>query len=67
MTTRELTEVALRKRLITPNGQTPEASMSAVLYMRCRDVKGNVIQRQFTPGPTRATRGSVRWSLKSAS
>ena len=67
MTTRELTEAALRKRLINPSGQTPEATMSAVLYMNCQDVKGNVIQRQFTPGPARAARGSVRWSLRSTS
>jgi HB1, ASXL, restriction endonuclease HTH domain len=65
MTTREITAAALKKGLITTQGMTPEATMSAALYRYVRDVKGALIRREFTPGPTRAARESVRWALMS--
>ena len=65
MTTREITDAALKKGLITTDGKTPEATMSAVLYRYVRDVKGALIRREFTPGPTRAARESVRWTISS--
>lgn len=62
LTTREITEAALKKGLITTQGKTPEATMSAALY-RYANTKSALIRREFTPGLTRAARDSVRWAL----
>lgn len=62
LTTREITEWAIREGLVVPRGQTPHATMSAALYKRLgtdsRLVKIDI------PGDTRARRGSVRWKLR---
>ena len=58
LTSAEITEIALRRGLIKTHGKTPEASMSAALYGAPSE---SPIRREFTPGPTRAARGSVRW------
>jgi len=58
LTTREITEIALRRGLITTRGKTPEATMSAALYGAPLESR---IRRDFTPGSRRAVRGSVRW------
>lgn len=60
MTTRDITEAAVRNGYIRPHGKTPEATMSSALY---RHVNGSaaVIRRDHRPGPTRAVRDSVRW------
>ena len=58
LTVSEITEAALRKGLIHPQGRTPEATMSAALYGAPADGR---IQREFTRGKQRAVRGSVRW------
>jgi hypothetical protein len=63
MTAREIADAALQRGLITTRGRTPEDTMSAALYRYIRDVKGAVIRREFTPGPTRAVRESVRWVI----
>jgi hypothetical protein len=61
MTCREITELALKRGLVTTTGKTPKASMSRTLYSAVdRDPEG-AIRRLYTPGPTRASRGSVRW------
>jgi hypothetical protein len=64
LTTREITEVALQRGLIRPTGKTPEATMAAVLYQIVRDASDPQVVKVFSPGPTRAARGSVRWTLK---
>ena len=61
LTTRELTEAALRRELISPLGTTPIATMSATLYRHLRDAQKPRIRRDSQPGPARALRGSVRW------
>jgi hypothetical protein len=61
LTTREVTELALRHGLIAPIGKTPEATMSATLYTAVRDNPQGTIKRDYRPGPTRAARDSVRW------
>ncbi len=38
--------------------------MAADLYVHVRDAKVPRIVREFTPGPSRARRGSVRWTLR---
>ncbi len=65
MTVREITEAAIRTRLIQPNGKTPAATMNATLYLHARDSKVPLVRREFTAGRTRAARDSVRWSLRS--
>ena len=61
LTTREITDVALRRGLIAPRGKTPEATMSAALYAAVKDDPDRPIRREFTPGARRAARDSVRW------
>jgi len=61
LTTREVTEMALKRGLIAPKGKTPEQTMSAVLYTAVRDKPEGTIRRLYRPGPTRAARDSVRW------
>jgi hypothetical protein len=62
LTVREITVEALRKGYLTPQGKTPVATMSARLYVACRDDPTCPIERLSDPGPTRAQRGSVRWA-----
>jgi hypothetical protein len=64
MTAQEIIDEAVAKGLITPWGKTPEATLSAQLYVYVRDNPKPVIERHVEPGPTRARRGSVRWSLR---
>jgi hypothetical protein len=63
LTAREILEDALRRGYIRPTGKTPEATLSADLYLHARDAAAPRIVREFTPGATRARRGSVRWRL----
>jgi hypothetical protein len=65
LTSREITDEALRRGLIRPAGKTPEATMSARLYVHVRDEVNPRIARLADPGQTRARRGSVRWALRS--
>ncbi len=67
MTAREITEEALHRGLIRSAGKTPEATMSARLYVEARDNPDGRLVRLAEPGPTRAKRGSVRWSIQSSS
>jgi hypothetical protein len=64
MTTRELTEEALRQGLIRPTGKTPEATMSSKLYSETKGNPNTSLVRFAEEGPTRARRGSVRWALR---
>lgn len=64
MTGREITAEALRRGLITPMGKTPEATLSARLYVYVRDRPDGRLVRLAEPGPGRARRGSVRWALR---
>jgi hypothetical protein len=59
MTAPEITEIALAKRLISSQGKTPVATMTAALY---RLPAGSSIEREFVAGAQRAKRDSVRWS-----
>lgn len=60
MTSTEITEEAIRRGLLKPSGKTPERTMSAALYTRGESVG---IKRLADPGPQRAVRGTVRWTL----
>ena len=64
MTTREVVEKAIERGLIAPRGKTPEASMSAALYVHLKEHPDGRIQREFAPGPKRAVRSSVRWAYR---
>ena len=58
LTTREITELALRRGLLKTRGKTPEATMSAALYGATTE---RPIRREYNQGRIRAVRGSVRW------
>lgn len=62
LTSEEITERALERGLIVSHGQTPVATMAAILYRRL----GSDPQLVKTEdrGPTRAKRGTVRWTLR---
>jgi HB1/ASXL restriction endonuclease-like protein with HTH domain len=60
--TREVIETAIRRRLIEPDGKTPEATMAAELYRALR--RRTEIVKLAEPGPQRARRGTVRWTVK---
>jgi hypothetical protein len=66
LTAREIAAEAIRRGLLRPAGQTPEASMSARLYIYVRDHPDGPLVRVHEPGPARARRGSVRWALRVA-
>lgn len=62
LTTAEVTERAIDKGMLSTKGKTPEASMSAALYKEAGSKKPRVC-KLAQQGPTRAARGSVRWTL----
>jgi hypothetical protein len=62
LTTRQITDMALERKLITPSGKTPHQTMSATLYGRVRTDPQLV--KLADQGPTRANQGSVRWTLR---
>lgn len=64
MRARELTDSAIAAGLITPQGRTPEATMSAVLYRKVQ-VDSRLVKIEDSGGRIRAKRGSVRWALSS--
>jgi HB1, ASXL, restriction endonuclease HTH domain len=60
LTAREITEAAIKRGLLTSVHRTPEASMSAALYMHVKK-GGQRVRCVSEPGQKRALRGSVRW------
>jgi hypothetical protein len=62
LTTREISAAAVEEGLIVPKGRTPHASMTAALYQGLKS--DNALVKLETPGPSRAQRGSVRWTLR---
>jgi hypothetical protein len=65
LTTRQLTDEAIRQGLIHPSGRTPASTMSAALYKAVRDDPTCPIRRLFEPGAHRAVRNSVMWTVRS--
>lgn len=63
LTAREIVAAAIKMGLIVPNGQTPEATMSATLYTRAAK-SDRLLVKLERPGHSRAVRGSVRWSIQ---
>jgi len=64
LTTREITDRAIKRGLITPSGKTPHLTMGAKLYGRSR--KDPEIVKLGAPRNGRAKLGSVRWTLRDA-
>ena len=62
MTAREIVERAIAEGLLRTEGKTPHASMAAALYALVPSGEHGIIKRIADPGPTRARRGSVRWT-----
>ena len=58
----EITDRAVSRGLVRPKGRTPEASMSAELYLEARRPSARVA-KVVNSGRIRAVRGSVRWVL----
>ena len=63
LTAREIVAAAIKKGLVVPKEQTPEATMSATLYTRATRSDPLLVKLE-TPGHSRAQRGSVRWSVQ---
>jgi hypothetical protein len=64
LTTREITDRAIERGLLTPRGKTPHRSMEARLYLRART--NPKLVKLAEQGNGRAKRGSVRWTLRNA-
>ena len=64
MTATEIVEEAKRRGLLQSAGKTPEASLSARLYVYVRDHPDGRLVRLAEAGPNRARHGSVRWALR---
>jgi hypothetical protein len=66
MTAKEIVDEAMAKGLLTPQGKTPAATLSARLYVYVRDHPESAIERHAEPGrtPPRARRNSVKWGLR---
>jgi hypothetical protein len=64
LTTREVADRALTRGLITPVGKRPHATMAAVLYRRAQTDSELLRIEDLASG--RAKRGSVRWTLRTA-
>lgn len=62
LTAAEITKRALQRSLIRPRGKTPEATMTASLYVESARNPRSAVRRVFDPGVQRARRGSVRWT-----
>lgn len=62
LSTQEITDSALQRKLIRPGGKTPNATMSAALYTRVGH--SSELVNIDAPGNGRAKRGSVRWTLR---
>jgi HB1, ASXL, restriction endonuclease HTH domain len=61
LSTNEIVERAIARGLTQPTGKTPAATMSAVLYRHLGE--GSQLRQIAEPGPRRAVRGTVRWTL----
>ncbi|MGC8633729.1 MAG: winged helix-turn-helix domain-containing protein [Candidatus Limnocylindrales bacterium] len=64
LTSREVAEAVMERHLVQTSGRTPEASLTAALYVALREDRAPGLERLFEPGPTRARRGSVRWRYR---
>lgn len=64
MAVHEITTEAIRAGLLTTQGKTPAATMTAQLYLAERANPEGPLERVFRPGAQRAVRGSVRWRLR---
>jgi hypothetical protein len=62
LTTREVLAAAVKAGLIMPKGKTPHATMAAALYDRAKS--DPTLVKLEKPGPRRAQRGSVRWTVQ---
>ena len=61
MTAAEITAETIKRGLIKPAGKTPVFTMMGVLYTQ--EGESSPIKRIYSPGKTRAARGTVRWVL----
>jgi hypothetical protein len=62
LTTREVADAAIKNGLVKPQGNTPQATMSAALYTRLRT--DSRLVKLEKPGTKRAVRGTVRWTVR---
>ena len=64
LTSREVADRVVDRRVVATKGKTPDASISAALYLALRDNRAPGLERLFDAGQTRARRGSVRWRYR---
>jgi HB1, ASXL, restriction endonuclease HTH domain len=65
LTVASIVQRAIAAGYLIPSGKTPVATMSSVLYVDCTRNPHTEFSKVFTPGDQRATRGTVKWALKS--
>jgi hypothetical protein len=64
LTSREVGQRVVERGLVDTSGKSPEATVTAALYVTLRDNRVPGLERHYEPGPTRARRGSVRWRYR---
>ena len=64
MTATEIARVAIERGLVESSGKTPDATLTAQLYVRLRDHPQGPLRKIAEPGPLRARRDSVRWAWR---
>jgi hypothetical protein len=61
MSTSELVDAVLRRRVVRSTGKSPRDTIASALYIFIRDNPDGPVRKLQNPGQTRAVRGSVRW------
>jgi hypothetical protein len=64
MTATEIARVAIERGLVESSGKTPDATLTAQVYVRLRDHPQGQLRKIAEPGPLRARRDSVRWAWR---
>jgi len=64
MTATEVARIAIERGLVESRGKTPDATLTAQLYVQVRDHPQGPLRKIAEPGALRARRDSVRWAWR---
>ena len=64
MTATEVVRIALERGLVESSGRTPDATLTAQLYVHVRDHPQGPLRKIPEPGALRAKRESVIWAWR---
>lgn len=65
LSAKEIAGEVLRRRLVSPRGATPEATLASALYTyRASHPDGDLVRSAETAQSGRGRRGTVRWAIR---